>query len=104
MRSPNSLTTCLLLAVSLSVVSACAGKEYVTPIFPPPADMRVQPKPELTPDALSSEAALDAHDINLEAWGEAGWLTVGRICRWAVANGADLTFRCPPPGDALEAP
>lgn len=56
----------------------------------------MEPKPQLTADALTSEAALDAHDIALETWGEAGWLTVARICRWAVSNGAALPFRCPP--------
>lgn len=94
MRFPNCLMRRLLLAASLSLVSGCGGKAYVQPIFPPSADLRVQPKPVLSPDALSSEAALDAHDIALEAWGEAGWLTVGRICRWAAANGA-TGLSCP---------
>jgi len=41
----------------------------------------------LAVEALSSEAALDQHDIAIEAWGEDGWKAVARICRWSVANG-----------------
>lgn len=60
----------------------------MTPIFPPPADLRVEAKPRLDPAALDSEAALDAHDSAVEAWGERGWAAVTRLCRWAQANGA----------------
>jgi hypothetical protein len=49
----------------------------------------------LDPAALGSEAALDAHDIAIETWGERGWLAVGRLCRWAKANVADLAVACP---------
>lgn len=65
-------------------------------MFPPASDLRVQPKPVLTVEALSSEAALDEHDIAIETWGDDGWKAVGRICRWAVANGAK-GLTCPDP-------
>lgn len=91
MRPSNCLMLSLLLAASLSLGSACASWERVTPIFPPSADLRVQPKPVLAPEAIASEAALDAHEIALETWGAAGWLTVGRICRWAKDNGAEVS-------------
>ncbi|MFN4287576.1 MAG: hypothetical protein ACK4E3_03665 [Brevundimonas sp.] len=55
--------------------------------------MRVEPKPRLDPAALDSEAALDAHEIALESWGERGWRTVARLCRWAAANG--MSVECP---------
>lgn len=94
MQSPAFRMPLLLLAASLSLASGCASRERVTPIFPPPADLRVEPKPVLAPEALTSEAALDAHDIALETWGERGWAAVGRICRWAVRNGLEKT-ECP---------
>lgn len=78
----------LLALASLSLVSACATSGSPSLIFPPNADVKVQPKPQLSPDAVDSEAALIAHDIALETWGEEGWAAVGRICRWGVANGA----------------
>ena len=49
----------------------------------------------LSPDALDSEAALDAHDIAVETWGERGWAAIARICRWANAHGGN--FDCPAP-------
>ncbi|WP_288759418.1 hypothetical protein, partial [uncultured Brevundimonas sp.] len=63
--------------------------------FPPAADLQVEPKPVLTPEAVTSEAALDAHDIALEAWGERGWATVARLCRYFDATGMK-GLRCPP--------
>lgn len=93
MRSKTCLTLALLIAVSASLVSGCAGRETIRPIFPPAADLAVEPKPRLDPAALESEAALDDFDIALEVWGERGWLAIGRICRWAKANGMDVS--CP---------
>lgn len=95
MRSKIFLTPALLIAASLSLVSGCATKERVTPLFPPHADLRAEPKPRLRPEDLASEAALDRHDIELEAWGERGWLAIARVCRWSVENGAVLPFECP---------
>lgn len=60
----------------------------MTRIYPPAADLVVEPKPQLDPAALDSEAALDAHDIAIEMWGERGWAAVGRLCRWLVQMGA----------------
>lgn len=34
------------------------------------------------------------HDAAVEAWGERGWLAVGRLCRRAAANGAKA-LDCP---------
>jgi hypothetical protein len=68
----------------------CASKERISPVFPSAADLTVREKPVLSPDALSSEAALDAYEIELESWGGAGWLQIGRLCRWARDNGMDI--------------
>lgn len=86
-------TKCLLIAAVLLLVPGCAHREPIPRVFPPAADLKVQPKPQLKPEDVASEAALDAHDIALEAWGEAGWRQVARICRWAKANG--MTIDCP---------
>ena len=80
-------TSALLIAAALWLAPGCATRERIRPLFPPAADLRVVEKPRLDPAALDSEAALDDHDIALEAWGEAGWAAVARICRWAKANG-----------------
>lgn len=42
------------------------------PILPPSAELRAEPKPRLDPAALKSDAALDAHDNAVEAWGKRG--------------------------------
>ena len=94
MRSKTCLTRALLIAASLSLASGCADRVTIRPLYPPAADLAVEPKPRLDPEALDSEAALDAHDIALEAWGERGWAAVARLCRWAVRNG--MAAECPP--------
>ena len=95
MRPLRCLTPALLIAAFAVAASSCASREHVTPIFPSSADLRVEPKPQLSPADLDSDAALTAHDDAVEAWGDRGWAAVGRICRWAVSSGADLPFRCP---------
>ena len=69
----------------------------MTPIFPSSADLKVEAQPQLALAALSSDGAMTAYDDAVLAWGQRGWAAVGRICRWAVATGAELPFRCPPP-------
>lgn len=76
-------TAGLALLASLSLVSACASRGAVSP---PPADLAVEAKPLLDPAALGSDQALNDHDAAVEAWGERGWLAVGRLCRWARDN------------------
>lgn len=83
----------LALAASLSLVSGCASRGLV---FPPSADLRVPPKPQLAPEAVTSEAALDAHDIAIETRGDGLAAQVGRLCRFFDELGMpDLD--CPPP-------
>ena len=99
MRSNLRLIRSLALAALLVPVSSCASKAPRLSAYPPSADLRVEPKPELSVEAVASgsDAALALHDDAVEAWGERGWAAVARICRWAVTNGAELPFRCPPP-------
>lgn len=93
MRSKPYLMAALALAGSLSLASGCASKGHA---FPPSADLTVEPKPQLAPEAVTSEAALDAHDIALESWGERGWATVARLCRFHAQMGMP-GLQCPPP-------
>lgn len=69
----------------------------------------MQPEPaipdaayETGPDGITPTAAALAAEAqwrdDVLIWGRAGWLAVGRICRWA--KGYDAQLECPsPPGD-----
>ena len=94
MRSTRSLMLALALAASVSLASGCASKG--TPAFPPSADLAVEPKPVLAPEAIFSEAALDAHDIAIEARGDRLAAQVGRLCRFFDTMGMK-GLDCPPP-------
>lgn len=94
MRPLRCLTLALLTAALLAPVSSCASKGPTPLVLPRAADLQVEAKPRLDPAALESEAALERHDNAVEAWGERGWATVGRLCRWAERNG--MRIDCPP--------
>ena len=98
MRLPISPMRFLLPAALLLAVPSCAPRERIRPLFPPVADMVVEARPVPTPEILTSEAAADAFDASLKAWGRRGWQKVGRICRWSKANG--LSIECPPAEEA----
>lgn len=91
MRSNRFLTACLIAAVSLSLAPGCAHRETTFQLYPSAADLKAEPKPRLKPEDLGSAAALDAHEIALEAWGERGWKAVARVCQWAKTNGMEVT-------------
>lgn len=79
-----------MLCASLLAVSGCASNsERVKsmPLFPPSADLKDEAKPVAGPEIVTSAQAAADYDASVEAWGERGWRSVGRICRWAVANG-----------------
>jgi hypothetical protein len=63
--------------------------------FPSAEDLRVEPKPKPPLEILTSQAAGEKHDNAVEAWGERGWATVGRLCRFFDAQGMELPFECP---------
>lgn len=50
-----------------------------------------QPTPDIVDDPEASAAFGAVHDV----WAVGVSLAAGRICRWAVAMGADYDF-CPP--------
>jgi hypothetical protein len=63
--------------------------------MPPLADLAVEAKPRPSIDTLTSAKAAADYDVAVEGWGDRGWLQVGRLCRWAKANGAKVD--CPKP-------
>ena len=88
MPSKLFLTRNLTLCALLLAVSACAKPvARPTPIFPPSVDLVTDPKPVPPADIVTSAQAAADYDIAVEGWGERGWRAVGRVCRWAVANG-----------------
>lgn len=87
------------LMASLMIVSLGAGvASCETPgaAFPRAEDLRVQPKPVPSDDVLTSRIAGERHDNAVEAWGEAGWAHVGRLCRFYRTMGMK-GLDCPPP-------
>ena len=92
MRSLPSPMRFLLLAASFVTVSGC---QTTAPAFPSAADLRVKPKPVADASGLTSEAALDAYETDLFTWGDEGWLTVARLCRFHQRMG--MKIECPPP-------
>lgn len=78
-------------------MSGCASKERIRPLFPPAADIRAatEPKPVAPVEIVTSAQAAAEYDVAVESWGERVSRAGGRICRWAIANGAALPFTCP---------
>lgn len=87
MRTMRFPTVGLALLGSLFLASGCASRPVPVQSYPPSVDLQVQSKPVLDPDALTSDKALNEYDAAVESWGEAGWLQVARVCRWAQASG-----------------
>lgn len=96
MRSTRSLMLSLALAASASLASGCATKAPQSAFYPSPADLAVEPKPVLAPEAIYSEVALDAYDIAIEARGDRLAAQVGRLCRFFDTMGM-RGLDCPPP-------
>jgi len=88
MLSSKRLIQRLMPLGLLLAVPGCGPQVEVKPLFPPPADLQVEPKPVPTDAIVTDPKAADAYNADIESWGMRGWLTVGRICRWAKANGA----------------
>lgn len=92
------LILCPALPALLLAVSGCKTVEQPTPIYPRYADLVVEQKPVPPPEIVTSEQAAALYDVEVEAWGERGWRTVARICRWAAGHGAAV--ECPPAPEA----
>lgn len=83
-----------LMSVSLGVGVASCAKPVGA--YPPVSDLRVEPKPVPPDDVLTSRIAGERYDNAVEGWGEAGWLQVGRLCRFFDELGME-GLSCPPP-------
>ncbi len=91
------LIACLMIVSCGAAVASC-GTLAASP--PPVEDLRVLPKPEPSDDVLTSRIAGELHDNAVEAWGEAGWAQVGRLCRFFDEMGM-RGLNCPPPETRL---
>ncbi|QNQ08276.1 hypothetical protein [Sphingomonas alpina] len=56
--------------------------------------MRVEAEPVAPPEIATSEAAYEAYNEAVAAWGKRGWAQVARLCRYF--NGAGMTVTCQP--------
>ena len=92
LRKP-SLTALLMLASCSVAVASC---ETPGASLPPAADLAVQPKPVPPEEVLTSRIAGEQYDNAVEAWGEAGWAQVGRLCRFFDEMGMP-NLKCPAP-------
>jgi len=87
------------LMASLMIASfgvAVASCETPGTAFPSATDLRVEPKPVPPDEVLTSRIAGEMHDNAVEAWGEAGWAQIGRLCRFFDDMGME-GLNCPPP-------
>jgi hypothetical protein len=71
-------------------VSGCAGQARIQPVYPPATDLKEEEKPEITPEVLESDVAAAEYDSSVEAWGERGWATVDRLCRYFKTHGMKI--------------
>lgn len=78
------LTASLMIA-SLGVGAASCAK--TAGAFPPATDLIVQPKPVPPDEVLTSRIAGEQYDNAVEAYGEAGWSQVARLCRFFERQG-----------------
>lgn len=87
------LIACLMIVSCGAAAASCAT---LSASLPPAEDLRVQPKPVPSDDVLTSRIAGEKHDNAVEAWGEAGWAQVGRLCRFYREMGMKGLY-CPAP-------
>ena len=73
------LMACLMIVSCGAAVASCGTLGAARP---PAEDLMVLPKPEPSDEVLTSRIAGEMHDNAVEAWGEAGWAQVGRLCRF----------------------
>lgn len=98
LRKP-SLIAALMIAICGVGVASC---ETVAGPLPPAQDLLVQPKPVPPDEVLTSRIAGEQYDNAVEAWGEAGWAQVGRLCRFfneVGMKGLDCPAPTGPPPD-----
>lgn len=87
------LMACLMIVNCGVAVASCSTPGAA---FPRAEDLRVLSKPVPSDDVLTSRIAGERHDNAVEAWGEAGWAQVGRLCRFFDEMGMK-GLDCSPP-------
>lgn len=87
------LMACLMIVSCGAAVASC---ETPGGAFPRVEDLRILPKPVPSDEVLTSRVAGEMHDNAVEAWGEAGWAQVSRLCRFFDEMGMK-GLDCPPP-------
>ena len=88
-----------ILIASLMIASlgaAVASCETPGAAFPRAQDLAVEAKPIPSADVLTSRIAGEQYDNAVEAWGEAGWAQIARLCRFFAEMGMS-GLECPPP-------
>lgn len=96
-RSILRLTAGLALLPLLLAVSACGNQGKIRAALPSAADLTVEPKPMPSVDILTNSKAEAKYNSEIESWGDRGWSTVARLCRWAREHGSPAA--CPHEGD-----
>lgn len=87
MRSKRGLMTmCLLLSAGLTV-SACETPASRKPSWPDAADLRVEPKPTVSIDILSSDIASAKLNESIETQRDTLAGRLERVCQWFKAKG-----------------
>ena len=76
-------------------LTACGPQIQLRPLYPPAADLAVEAKPVPSADIVTSAEAGAEYSARVEAWGERGWLTVARLCRYYKGQGMPGIV-CPP--------
>ncbi|MNS13808.1 hypothetical protein D3C72_454090 [compost metagenome] len=92
MPRKSFLMACLMIVSCGVAVASC---ETPGAAFPRAEDLRVLSKPVPSDEVLTSRIAGEQHDNAVEAWGEAGWAQVGRLCRFFNEVGMK-GLDCPP--------
>ena len=95
MRSIRLRLAGLLMLPFVLGAGACDRQVRIQAALPSAADLAVEPKPVPTVEILTDAAAEARYNSAVEGWGERGWSTVARICRWAKAHGSRAP--CPVP-------
>ena len=76
-----------MMLLAALAVSGCGPQIQLRPLFPPAADLAVEAKPVPPVEIVTSAQAGAEYSAHVEAWGERGWLTVARLCRYYKAQG-----------------
>ena len=95
MKSKKLHPLALLTLPLALLVSGCGGQGKIRVALPAAQDLRTTPKPVPGPEIVEDATAEALFNSAIEAWGEAGWAQVGRLCRWAKEHGSKEP--CPPP-------